>query len=272
VNYDATSAGVEIISSSLNGYNDWANVRLDQVGAGRNENMFSAGNFATPGLGDTIDAGSSDMLDLGSGDFVDLGPAAFLDFGSGPYLDFGNGNFLDTSAPGTSPTAGELINLGSGDTVEVSGGDTVEVSGGDTIEVSGGDTIEVSGGQEIDYDRLRAFGRAAPYGLTGCTISSTGCLQVPKADPTYHQVLLNWTPPPFGHVTTYQIYRKKGTSSGNGGFQQIGTTSATTFIDLNSVSPNQQYTYYVRAVESDDQATNALTPRSNLFVITITFK
>ena len=269
-NYDATPTGFEIINSSLNGYNDWANIRLDQLGAGRSETKISDGNFTNLGSGDVLDFGSGDMLDFGSGDFIDLGSGDILDFGSGNYLDFGNGNFLDTTAPGTDSTSGDFIDLGSGDILDFGSGDILDFGSGDILDFGSGDILDFGSGsesQEIDYDKVRSSGRAAPFGLNGCVISLTGCLQVPKSDPTYLHVQLNWAAPTFGRVTSYQIFRKKGTATSSGSYTQIGTSSTTTFVDLTNLSPGQQYTYYVRAVITDELPNN-ITGRSNLFTIT----
>ena len=270
-NYDATPAGIEIISGAINGYNDWANVRLDQLGAGRNETKFSDGDFVDLGSGDILDFGSGDILDFGSGDFVDLGSGDILDFGSGTYLDFGYVNFLDTTPSGTDATSGDFIDLGSGDILDFGSGDILDFGSGDILDFGSGDILDFGSGsdsQELDYDKVRSFGRAAPFGLGGCVIGTTGCLQVAKTDPTFGHVLLNWNAPPFGAVVEYRIFRKRVSSSGNGSFQQIGTSTTTTFIDPNSVSTNQQYTYYVKGVIGDELG-NPVTGRSNLFTITI---
>src|SRR4029077_7219382 len=51
VNFDGTSDGVPTLSSALLGFNDWANIRLDQVSAGRRAVRFQDGDFADFGSG-----------------------------------------------------------------------------------------------------------------------------------------------------------------------------------------------------------------------------
>jgi len=264
-NYDGTADGLEIINSSLRGYNDWANVRLDQIGGGRNETKFSDGDFIDLGSGDFLDFGSGDFLDFGSGDFIDLGSGDFLDFGSGDFLDFGSGDFLDFGS-------GDFIDLGSGDFLDFGSGDFLDFGSGDFLDFGSGDFLDFGSGsdsQELDYNVVRGFGRAAPFGLTGCVIGTTGCTQAKTSDKTYHDVELHWNAPPFGRVVRYQIWRKKGDATSTNVYSQIGTSTTTMFIDPTSLPTGQQFTYYVRA-EIGDEMPNPITGLSNLFTITIT--
>jgi hypothetical protein len=262
-NYDGTATGLGIINSPFKGYNDWAHIRLDQIAAGRNETKFSDGDFTNLGSGDFLDFGSGDFLDFGSGDFIDLGSGDFLDFGSGDFLDFGSGDFLDFGS-------GDFIDLGSGDFLDFGSGDFLDFGSGDFLDFGSGDFLDFGSGsqsQELDYNTARRLGRAAPFGLTGCIIGTTGCTQVKTSDPTYKHVQLNWNAPPFGRVARYQIWRKKGDPSSTASYKQIGTSTTTLFVDPDSLATGQPYTYYVRA-EISDEMSNSITGLSNLFTIT----
>jgi hypothetical protein len=269
VNYDATvdsnGAITESNTDTLNGYDDWLHIRLDQITAARNQTKYSNGDFTDIGSGDYMDLGSGDFTDIGSGDFLDIGSGDFADFGSGDFLDFGSGDFMDVGS-------GDFVDIGSGDFFDFGSGDFMDVGSGDFFDVGSGDFMDVGSGdsQELDYNKARAIGRATPFGLTGCIIGSTGCgTPVPKSDPTYSHVQLNWSAPPFGRVSQYQIWRKKGGPTSSSPYSKVGTSATTTFVDPNNLSSNQQYTYYVRAEISDEMA-NPVTGRSNLFTILYT--
>ena len=269
VNFDGTADGVGIITTPLKGFNDWAGLRLDQIGAGRTETKFSDGDFLDLGSGDFLDFGSGDFLDLGSGDFLDFGSGDFLDLGSGDFLDLGSGDFLDLGS-------GDFLDLGSGDFLDFGSGDFLDFGSGDFLDFGSGDFLDLGSGSpslELDYDRAREIGRAAAFGLNGCVINAAGCITVPKSDPTAGHVLLRWNAPPFGHVAIggYKIFRKSGDASSTSPYSQIGTSSSTSFVDPNQLPTGKTFTYYVKT-EFDDETPHKFSGKSNLLVITITNK
>jgi hypothetical protein len=264
-NYDGTADGVEIITSVLKGYNDWSNIRLDQISAGRNETKFSDGDFLDLGSGDFLDFGSGDFLDFGSGDFIDFGSGDFLDLGSGDFLDLGSGDFLDLGS-------GDFLDLGSGDFLDFGSGDFLDFGSGDFLDFGSGDFLDFGSGsqsQELDYDKARGIGRPAAFGLKACVIATAGCRSVPPSDPTFHHVLLQWNAPPFGHVARYLIFRKSGDASSTSAYSQIGTSSTTSFVDPNSLPTAKTFTYYVKT-EFDDETPHKFSGKSNLATVTIT--
>jgi VCBS repeat-containing protein len=168
VNFD----GVQ--SDALLGYNDWASLRLDQVGVSRQVRIFSGanGDFLDFGSGDFLDFGSGDFLDFGSGDFLDFGSGTylvhfgsgsqsgdFLDFGSGDFLDFGSGDFLDFGSgvllPGPvdrgDPAGGDFLDFGSGDFLDFGSGDFLDFGSGDFLDFGSGDFLDFGSGDFLDF-------------------------------------------------------------------------------------------------------------------------
>ena len=270
VNFDGTADGVSVITTELKPFDDWSNIRLNQISSGRNEVKYSDGDFLDVGSGDFLDIGSGDFLDVGSGDFIDFGSGDFIDVGSGDFLDFGSGDFLDVGSGDAQ--LGDFIDIGSGDFMDIGSGDFLDVGSGDFLDVGSGDFMDVGSGssQELDFDRARAIGRAAAYGVNGCVINATGCITVPRSDPTASHVLLRWTPPPFGEVAQYTIFRKDGDASSTSTYSQIGTTTATSFVDPDQLATGKTFTYYVQTTFSDDPGAKSGT--SNLAVVVIVKK
>jgi hypothetical protein len=202
VNFDGT------LHDALQGHNDWASVRLDQIGAGRKVRVFSnaSGDFLDFGSGDFLDFGSGDFLDFGSGDFLDFGSGTylvhfgsgsqsgdFLDFGSGDFLDFGSGDFLDFGSgvllvgPADVGNAGDFLDFGSGDFLDFGSGDFLDFGSGDFLDFGSGDFLDFGSGdfldfgsgdfldfgsgtgtQELDYESAKKIGRASPSALRAC--------------------------------------------------------------------------------------------------------
>ncbi len=265
VNFDGTTDGVSVITTELKPFNDWSHIRLDQISSGRNEVKYSDGDFLDVGSGDFLDVGSGDFLDIGSGDFLDFGSGDFIDVGSGDFLDFGSGDFLDVGS-------GDFLDIGSGDFMDIGSGDFLDVGSGDFLDVGSGDFMDIGSGssQELDFDRARAIGRAAAYGVNGCVINASGCITVKPSDPTANHVLLRWAPPPFGVVAQYLIFRKDGDASSTGQYSQIGTTTATSFVDPTQLPVGKTFTYYVQTQFSDGAP--LMSGTSNLAVVVISKK
>ena len=261
VNFDGTTGGVGIITTPLYGFNDWTAIRLDQIGAGRTE-VLIANDFLGAGSGDFLDFGSGDFLDIGSGDFIDFGSGDFIDIGSGDFLDFGSGDFIDIGS-------GDFIDIGSGDFMDLGSGDFLDIGSGDFLDFGSGDFIDIGSGsqsQEVDFDKARAIGRATAFGLQGCVINTAGCATVPSTDPTAGHVFLQWSPPPFGQVAQYLIFRKD--DSTNKPFTQVGTSTTTSFVDLGQTTQGKTYDYYVKT-EFNDVTPHAVSGRSNIVTIPI---
>jgi hypothetical protein len=223
--------------TALRGFDDWSNLRLNQIGAGRRAVKFQGGDF--------LDFGSGDFLDFGSGDFLDFGSGDFLDFGSGDFLDFGSGAIFDQEA-------GDFLDFGSGDFLDFGSGDFLDFGSGDFLDFGSG-----SERQELDFEFAKELGRGSPTGLTACIVGrDADCTDAPPFNPTYHKIDVAWEPPSFGQVGTYPVERKRGAASSLEPYVPVVTTPALHWID--GELPNGiEFTYRTRA-EFDDQVPHVL--------------
>ncbi len=160
INFDGT------LTNPLAGYDDWANVRLDQIGASREFRIFTSGSgdYQDLGSGDFTDLGSGDFADLGSGDFLNAGAGTFLvhfasgaflgdylNFGHGDYSDFGSGDFADLgSGMLLAGTAGAFQDLGSGGYAGFGSGDHLNFGSGDFTDLGSGDYSDLGSGDWVD--------------------------------------------------------------------------------------------------------------------------
>jgi hypothetical protein len=248
VNFDGNANGQGIFTSALNGFDDWSNIRLDQIGGGRHEKKYSDGNFSTLASGDFLDLGTGDFLDIASGDFLDLGSGDFLDIASGDFLDLGSGDFLDIAS-------GDFLDIASGDFLDIASGDFLDIASGDFLDIASGDFLDLASGlsQELDYDAARGMGRAAPYAVTACVIGTgtAGCANALPFDPLYHRVSLHWTAPTFGHPAQYHVLRKRGNAASSYAFAEVGTSPTTSFTDTTELPNGVQFTYVIKAEYAD---------------------
>jgi hypothetical protein len=247
VNFDGTSNGVQVLSSALLGFNDWANVRLDQIGAGRRAVRFQDGDFA--------DYGSGDFIDFGSGDFIDYGSGDFIDFGSGDFVDYGSGVFQNTES-------GDFVDFGSGDFVDFGSGDFIDFGSGDFLDFGTGTER-----QEISYDSAKRLGKGAPYALTACVIGTPGCTGGTPYILPYHRVEVHLSSSALGHVFQYVLQRKKGNASSPDPYVAAGTSPTKTHIDLTELQDGAEYTYRART-EFDDTAVHTFSPWSKPVTVT----
>jgi hypothetical protein len=221
------------LSAALSGFNDWANLRLDQIGAGRHVVKFQGG--------DLLDLGSGDLLDLGSGDLLDLGSGDLLDLGSGDLLDLGSGVIFDREA-------GEFVDFGTGDLLDLGSGDLLDLGSGDLLDLGSG-----AERQELDFESARALGGGGPFGLRACVIGTPGCTSAPEFSPLFHRTDLRWKAPPLGHVFAYHVSRKRGIATSSFPFvaPSPSTSSTPAFVDFEQLPNGVPFTYKVRA-EFDD--------------------
>jgi hypothetical protein len=261
------------------GFNDWENLRLDQIRAARFARIFSsaAGDLIDFGSGDLIDFGSGDLIDFGSGDLIDfgsgthivhLGSGDFFKYGTGDLIDFGSGVFLAAGAD-AGYAGGDLIDFGSGDLIDFGSGDLIDFGSGDLIDFGSGDLIDFGSGDLIDFgsgDKLEfggpglqeltfedAFEFAAPrpYGLAACIIG-VDCVDTEPSDPN-NRVRLTWNAPTFGQVTIYNVYR----STANTDAVVVGSTTSLSFIDTEQLPGGVLFTYWVNAQFDNGQSSNS---------------
>jgi hypothetical protein len=256
--------------TTLKGFNDWANLRLDQIGGGLEFSLVRSLTNAGSGGELFIDASSGGelFLDASGGNelTIDLGSGIELavDAGGGGELlyELGGGGELFLDASG----GGELF-------LELGGGGELflDLSGGGELflDLSGGGelVLEAAGGGEAElaYDTALAIGRAAPQNLTACVIG----VDCPTGAPTtpLHRTYLTWKPPTFGTVAFYRVYRKIDDPAITLYTEISGAGEPTTsFVDTEELPNGRVFLYRVRA-EYDD---GIVGPASNIADITAT--
>ncbi len=266
VNFDGILTPTAPITVPLRGFNDWANLRLNQTGAGRNTAFFGA----SP---DTLrfnvqSGGQIEWLDTASGAnnslLVNLGASVFLDAASGDvFLDSAGGDVFLDSAGGDV-----FLDSAGGDIfVDASSGDVFfDAAGGDVFfDAAGGDVFfDAAGGkhQELSHNEAIALGRPAPSEMKVCRIGEPGCHGV--QDPAFpkNRNLISWTRPTVGTILKYYVERRTGST---GSWVQIGvvtpppgaTEPATFFVDLEelpdrvTITTNPSFSYRAKAQFAD---------------------
>jgi hypothetical protein len=198
-NFDGLFGGGQVFSPEVvNGSdllyqaNDWANIRLDQIGAGSNVVVRRLEGGPELTSGDTLGGDTLGGDTLG-GDTLG-GDTLGGDTLGGDTL---GGDTLGGDTLGGDTLGGDTLG---GDTL---GGDTL---GGDTL---GGDTL---GGGELDSATARGVARGATRALEACILGGTpaqdGCTgpyigndgiirdQPGPFDSNYHKIYLTWFEPP----------------------------------------------------------------------------
>jgi hypothetical protein len=206
----------------LTGSNDWANIRLNQVGGRRNVGGSYLDEEDEEVIGPlSLDVGQGDLGqgDLGQGDLGqgDLGQG---DLGQG---DLGQGDLGQGDL-------GQQIDDGSGD---LGRGD---LGTGDLLLDP--DTLEQSTG-EPDAETAAAFGNTPPNNLV--------------AIPKRKGIRLRWQAPNVGSPLSYEIWRVEGNKvTPTSVVSQVGTVYSPklTLRDTN-VGTGKTYTYWVIAVFPD---------------------
>lgn len=157
----------------------------------------------------------------------------------------------DISGGGTKILGGGLKIMGGGSDLlnagsKILGGGTKILGGG--TKILGGGTKILGGGEELDFDAANTT-VDAPAGLSAKVVS-TG-------------IQLNWTPPSFGLIRTYYIWRANITkvpmSPTNLPVQigkVTGTPPATTFTDT-AVKNHQTYEYFITGALGADSGVNS---------------
>jgi uncharacterized protein YjbI with pentapeptide repeats len=237
VNFDSFSNNQSIAGTKLNGFDDWANIKLNQLGAGHVMGLVSSGGSDFGGS----DFGGSDFggSDFGGSDFggSDFGGSDFggSDFGG---LDFEGSDFGGSDFGGS--------------------------------DFGGSDF----GGQELDYDTAAALGFTPPTGLHACVIGTPGgnCSgsQPGPNTPTFHRVKLTWNQPGFGTVALYHVIRYRVDNLGHLVSPKevgTGTTPAQDFCtapgqicttrDDEELPNGQQFAYVVKAAFTDGTKSGA---------------
>ena len=284
VNFDGVISGT---SQPLNGYSDWDNIRLDQIGAG---GLTGGGDYAAfwgisgdgsssifiGGPDELIFRNGSGALNIfgGGGTLAVFGGGSTLNFFGGSALNiFGGGNALATFGGGALSVFGGSVLATFG------GSDLSFYGGGETLATFGGSDIAVFGGSqpfEMTNEAAKGLGRGAPYGLQACQILQTpSCPVVDLSNPQSpavptvanqpQTVRLEWQPVTVGSAT-YLVYRQR--ASGPASFTLVGTTTSNLFVDAGSFANGAVYRWRVRA-EFNDENGKQLSGYSNLVSLTV---
>jgi hypothetical protein len=161
---DVTFDGVP--TTTMRGYDDWANVDLRQVGATGGEfaslaSVLSFGSSESPlqiapggsvsvGAGGTVALGSGGTVTLGSGGNVTLGSGGTIALGSGGSVTLNQGGNVTLGSGGTIALgSGGTVTLGSGGNVTLGSGGTITLGSGGTVTLGSGGTITLGSGGTI---------------------------------------------------------------------------------------------------------------------------
>ncbi len=228
INFDGLESGNAAV---LVAFSDWAGLRLNQLGAGRNMAGMSLGlDFGGLDFGG-LDFGGLDFggLDFGGLDFggLDFGGLDFggLDFGG---LDFGGLDFGGLDFGG--------LDFGGLD------------FGG--LDFGGLDF----GGTELDYATIIEAGGTPPNQMTACVLGGT------TGDPScvdsvpLHRNRLTWQAPNAGTVDSYfarRVFDPTGIAVGPTGssvIHNVATTdgATTTVVDTEELPDGQRFLYFTQ--------------------------
>ncbi len=239
INFDGVVNADSATTNAQHGYNDWANLRLNQMGAGRKFTVFASGDppvvLLDFGSGDTT---PNPLLDFGSGDDGTTNP--LLDFGSGgdppsPLLDFGSGDdgiiLLDFGSGDENPI---LLDFGSGDEPP-----------NPLLDFGSGSQ------PDIELEVARGMGAAAPYSLTACIVGQDAppCSDADPNTPNFQRIEVRFQASTNGDIDHYQVQRKRA-GFPNGTYQDVvGTATLTTnhIIDPEELPNGVDFTYRVKA-------------------------
>ncbi len=236
---------------------DWTNNgTTTDIGFAQDINFDN--NFFNTG-GDNVDSPFAGFNDWANLDLRQIGgaPGVFA-FSADDWNTLENSGSGGTGRIGGGGVAsGGMLAEGDGGTGRIGGGGTGRIGGGGTGRIGGG-------GVESDFD------------LANSTVDppiSVGVKQVSKT------VVLTWTPPGFGRIRTYYIWRAITT---NGPISATnlpvnigkvtGTPPTTTFTD-NNIKNKTTYTYFVTSALGADSGRNNgnQSGPSNMVTITVVF-
>jgi hypothetical protein len=232
VNFDGLGQSLPpSYSDTFTGYNDWANIRLDQISA----------NGLKGGLEDLIFLDDEFISLTGDDEFISL-------TGDDEYISLtGDDEFISLTGDD------EFISLTGDD-------EYINLTGDDEY-------INLTGDDEPTYKGTQELGPAAPYELVACIVGEAGCFnqaerndlpdlsgaQPPNSPyqpfkPLYHRVAVGWRPTTVGHVNHYQVQKKRADAP-DSSYVDVGDTGSPTdnFIIDEEVLPKLMFTYRVRA-------------------------
>jgi hypothetical protein len=247
INFDGTFGGGETLSDVLHGYNDWANLRLNQLGAthgiGRSvvgpEFDASSGDIAAdcPDCGDV----AADCPDCGdvAADCPDCGDVA---------ADCPDCGDVAADCPGCGDVAADCPDCGD-------------------VAADCPDC-----GAELDFNTARNIGQTPPPSFTACILGADpstqqGCTgpwtdnngvahpaQPAPGDPSFHRVYTTWGEPSLGNVDHYLVWRLRGSTvpvNWQNTAVQVGTPTTRSLVDTEELPNGLSFTYFAQAAFLD---------------------
>jgi hypothetical protein len=182
-----------------------------------------------------------------------------------------NASGFSTDVAGIDLAGGGGIDLGGGGGIDLAGGGGIDLAGGGGIDLGGGGGIDLAGGGGIDL--AGGGGEEVNFDLANSTVDSPLNVAVALSG---HNVNVTWSPPGFGRIRTYYIWRAIGPISPANLPTNIGKVTGsppnTSFLDT-TVKNNVTYTYFVTAALGADSGINNgnQSGASNMPVITVKF-
>jgi Big-like domain-containing protein len=257
VNFDGK---VTASPAKLNGFDDWSNIRLNQVGAGATGLLPWSGEDLVLQLGDIAAELAELAKELAASDPSNSAALSSVagDLGS---VVGDMGSVVADMGSIVADLGSIVADLGSvaGDLGSVAGdlGSVVGDMGSVAADLGSvaGDLGSVAGEQgsqdELSYTLANEMGKSRPYQLTVCVIGrDNGCSTAPPFNASYHRVEGHFTAPPFGGFTSYEVQRKRASAS-DATFVTVGTTPTNSFVDTTELADNTAYVYRVRGLATD---------------------
>ena len=228
------------VTALMKGFNDWQNIRLNQIMSGRKVGRVIGESSDWSGDGSDWLGDGSDWLGDGS-DWL--------------------GDGSDWLGDGSDW-------LGDGSDWTGDGSDWL----GDGSDWSGDGSVPF----ELDFDGAKGLGRSAPSALQVCIVGEPGCVPASQVDPN-HARHLRWSPSTFAKAL-YNVSRKLGDALSTYPFvapQPTSTSTSATLNDLEQLPDTQEcirvqqpqqvvpcvFTYRANA-EFDDQTPRAFSSYS----------
>jgi hypothetical protein len=230
VNFDGTQ------SASLAGSNDWADIRLDQVGSRRNMAGFSLGIDFT------------DAIDFNGG----------IDFAFG--IDYTGG--IDY-AFGIDYTGGIDFAFGIDYTGGIDYAFGIDYTGG--IDFAFG--IDYTGGAELDREIAKGLGNTPANKFKACILGGVGPEACQNTGGPLHRTQGDWKLPDVGTVNSYDLFRMEGDVVTPASLRVLAATAQspdTTSVDVTELPHGVKYTYFVVSRFADGSSSGA----SNFSIVT----
>jgi hypothetical protein len=264
VNFDATVTSTPRI---LNGFNDWANIRLNQVGAvatgllpGTGEDLIGelVGDLAAElaELAGEIEAQS--LPEVAEAVSVAAQALASLNM---EYNALTQGQDALTQVQDALTQVQDALTQSQDALVQAQDAltqsqDALTQDQDALTQDQDALTQSQDSQEELTFTHANEMGKSRPYQLTVCVIGNPGCSTAAPFDPNYHRVEGHFSAPPFGGFSSYQVQRKRAGAADSTFVTVGGTTSANTFVDSTELADSVfnsglQYVYRVRGLATD---------------------